>query len=240
MEIIARINPAYFAAIALFAAKNDVRYYLNAVFVEPHPERGAVIVATNGHIIGVLHDPEGFASKPIIVGDISKTLLSACAAKSGAIKGVRPTALYLSEGGAVVAYGEIQEGNIDPFGGNVTHLSRITPLEAKYPNYRDVIEKYTRNPTPEFPEIQSRYMAIFDKVMKIIGSSGYSGLQFESRGKDEALIARIMNGELDERFLSVLMPLRSDLRPNSILPLWLTKKAEPDLEKHNQPSSSSS
>lgn len=90
MDIIARVNPKYFAAINLFAAENDVRYYLCGVYIEPHPEKGAVIVATNGHIIGIIHDPEGFCAKPIIVGDITKPLISACRSK-GICKGMPPT-----------------------------------------------------------------------------------------------------------------------------------------------------
>lgn len=46
------INSAHFAAIALFKAKNDIRYYLNSVMLETGP-KGAYLVATDGNAIAV-------------------------------------------------------------------------------------------------------------------------------------------------------------------------------------------
>lgn len=43
------INPKVLAAVQLFAGKQDVRFYLNGVFIEPNPEGGVILTATNGH-----------------------------------------------------------------------------------------------------------------------------------------------------------------------------------------------
>lgn len=66
-KYIAKVNPKFFHAISLFASKSDVRYYLEGVFIESNPKGGVNIVATNGHVMAVMHDPEGFAHKQIIV-----------------------------------------------------------------------------------------------------------------------------------------------------------------------------
>jgi DNA polymerase III sliding clamp (beta) subunit (PCNA family) len=46
------INSSTFSAIAMFKAKNDIRYYLNSVMLETGP-KGAYLVATDGHALAV-------------------------------------------------------------------------------------------------------------------------------------------------------------------------------------------
>lgn len=55
-------------AAMTFAAKNDVRYYLNGVLVEPSPDgQGVRLVATDGHRLAVLFDADGSADAPAII-----------------------------------------------------------------------------------------------------------------------------------------------------------------------------
>ncbi len=55
------LNGEMLARACLFAAKGDVRYYLNGVFIEKRPGGGVYIVATNGHYLCVYEDKEAFA-----------------------------------------------------------------------------------------------------------------------------------------------------------------------------------
>src|SRR3546814_11168706 len=52
------------------STRTDTLFPYTTLFRSPHPEKGAVIVATNGHVMGMIHDPDGYCAKPIIVGDI--------------------------------------------------------------------------------------------------------------------------------------------------------------------------
>ncbi|MGU5132845.1 hypothetical protein [Pseudomonas aeruginosa] len=67
MELLARAKAHYLAAVSLFMAHNDVRYYLNGISIEPASQGGVLLIATNGHHIGVMHDPDGWASSKIII-----------------------------------------------------------------------------------------------------------------------------------------------------------------------------
>lgn len=62
----ARINLRDFARVLPFRAAQDVRYYLNGVCVEP-TEEGAVIVATNGHLLAAMRSTDTFVSERVIV-----------------------------------------------------------------------------------------------------------------------------------------------------------------------------
>lgn len=224
MEFLARVNPKYFAAINLFAAVQDVRYYLNGVFIEPHPEKGAIMVATDGHRLGVIHDPDGWCSEPIIVGSISKQLISACT-KKVSIKTLT-SSLYISERGAVVNECEDKGQSVDPFSEFTTHLSKIEIIDAKYPDYRRVLPS-KEDRSSRFPCVNQRYLSALCKTAEILtnGSKFDSCLELFSSGRDTSLVARINYPDLCERFVGVIMPMRSD-SPKSILPDWLMPAPE--------------
>lgn len=226
MEILARVNPRHFAAINLFQANNDIRYYLNGVRIEPHPEKGAIIVATNGYMIGVVHDPDGFCKEPIIVGDISKQLISACQS-TGVVKGLPPTGLYISSGGAVVDYGEIESGEIDPFGKCVMHASRISLIDGQYPDWRRVIPT-ARKSAPAPMIAQAQYLAVFEKVVKALGAQKtYSGVRIECAEGDTKIVFRLDGIDLADRFVAIVMQMRDEKAPANIVPDWLMPPAPP-------------
>lgn len=61
-NIIANVNPLYFYLAATHAASTEeTRYYLNGIFIQPDPDGGVFITATNGHTLMSFHDPEGSA-----------------------------------------------------------------------------------------------------------------------------------------------------------------------------------
>lgn len=57
--------------------KEFTRYYLEGVRIEPHPDGGVFVVATDGHRLVVAHDPDGHADESAIV-KIPKFMLSEC------------------------------------------------------------------------------------------------------------------------------------------------------------------
>ena len=229
MEILARVNPRYFAAINLFQANNDVRYYLNGVYIEPHPDKGAIIVATNGHVVGIMHDPDGFCAKPIIVGDITKPLISACRSK-GMIRGIPPTGLYITDGGAIVDCGDLHHGKIEPFSKCVMHLSRITLIDAVFPKWRDVLP-IVRQTEMASTLVQAQYLTLFEAVVKALAIQRTSdGIRMELPDDSRKVVVRIGGIDMSERFVAVVMQLRDETRPKNILPDWLMPKEEPQAE----------
>lgn len=63
-----------------FKGITDIRYYLNGIYIKPLPPEeggGVLAAATNGHILGLWHDPEGHADRAVIAS-VSKPLVTAC------------------------------------------------------------------------------------------------------------------------------------------------------------------
>lgn len=220
MKVISKVNRKYFAATNLFSAVKDVRYYLNSVYIEPHPEVGVILVATDGHRMGVMHDPEGYTDKPIIVGEISNQLISACKKKS-----LIPLDLFVGERGCVVGP-KIEKGeDLDPFGEMVSHMSRIELIEANYPNWRKILPK-KEDRDQRFPAFNPKYLAALHEAAEILVPGKWaSALELFSGGRDTSVVARINSADIGQRFVGIIMPMRSD-SPKSILPDWLTPKQE--------------
>lgn len=62
-----------------FQSTEETRYYLNGFHVEPHCEKGAMIVATDGHILGACHDENAILDpKQERLWNLPKDILKAC------------------------------------------------------------------------------------------------------------------------------------------------------------------
>lgn len=61
------VSADLFSRAQLGISTEETRYYLNGVHVSPAPEGGAVICATDGSMLIVLHDPDAYISGEAIV-----------------------------------------------------------------------------------------------------------------------------------------------------------------------------
>lgn len=240
IEHIARVNPKYFAAIELFMAKCDVRYYLNGIYIEPHREKGVVIVATNGRTLAAFHDPDGWAEKAIIVGGISKQLISACCTKgTNRIGGSH--SLFIGIDFAVVTS---QEGTPESaFDAHNLYAGRIELVDAKYPDWKRVVEGASKSGADRGAgAINPDYLALLSKVLYRLNRTKYGCVRAYGSAafdKDErgstSTVFRLDGADIADRFVALLMPIRDSLPldkplPDAFAPIPLpAPKAKPRL-----------
>jgi hypothetical protein len=62
-----KVSAVMFAAATICVSREETRYYLGGVYIHPHPEKGALLVATDGHRLVVIHDEAGACATPAIV-----------------------------------------------------------------------------------------------------------------------------------------------------------------------------
>lgn len=235
MNYLARVNPKYFAAIELYAAKQDVRYYLNGVRIEPHPQQGAIIIATNGHRLAAIHDPDGWCKEPIIVGDIPRSLVAACKAKGNELKFTAPKQLWVSKTSAVVMGCDDSAPPQDPFNVMALHAVRITLIDGNYPNWQRVLPKKRAELPTRFPSLNPAYLAELHEVASILDPLSRkhgAAVRLEALDEHSSIVARIPRLDLLERFVAVIMPLRDMEFPRTIVPAFAmtaepTPKAKP-------------
>jgi DNA polymerase III sliding clamp (beta) subunit (PCNA family) len=79
------VDANLFRLVNTTIGKDETRYYINGVSIEPHPEAGAIMVATDGHRMLVAYDENGICEEKIIV-KLPKYALAECKAKLGTSK----------------------------------------------------------------------------------------------------------------------------------------------------------
>jgi DNA polymerase-3 subunit beta len=62
-----KVDAGLFKIAHSAVSTEETRYYLNGVFVAPHPNGGVVAVATDGHRLVAAHDEDGEATESAIV-----------------------------------------------------------------------------------------------------------------------------------------------------------------------------
>lgn len=131
-----KFNIEYLPMLAAFAAKQDVRYYLNGFHVKPHLEKGVILSATDGHCLVTIHDEDGFSDGEYIY-PISKALVKAANKKH--LPSIQN--IFINDGVAMLTsiYDiidtfttfealDIQERKL------ISHIEFISPIDARYPN----------------------------------------------------------------------------------------------------------
>lgn len=61
------VSARLIGAAARFAARQEIRYYLEFIRVEPHPKQGVILIATDGHRMAVIYDEQGRATEPVAI-----------------------------------------------------------------------------------------------------------------------------------------------------------------------------
>ena len=72
-----RVSADIFRRAWTCISKEDTRYYLNGVHIEPHPSGGALLVATDGHKLVAIRDADGLVENGPAIVRVNKVTLSA-------------------------------------------------------------------------------------------------------------------------------------------------------------------
>lgn len=214
------LTAKFLPIVAPFLAVGDPRYYLRGINVRPLASGGVMICASNGHILGAYHDPDGVCAHEVTIY-VGSAMLAACSARIGDDRQVVMRSGRLA---VVDKFNEeicIQAGN------------PIADPSAPFPR----IEKLL----PAIDDLQPGLIACINGMLltkltsavananKAQGRSsrrGFHGLVFFNKeGNADALsIARF---DFDTAFLAVIMPLRPARDVSDPLPTWvLAQRAE--------------
>jgi hypothetical protein len=199
-----RVSAKLAALVTPFMATNDIRYYLNGISIRPHPAGGAVICATNGHVLGAVYDATAVCEHDIIL-TISAATVAALKARGNANR-----ELVLRHGRVAIMDGA-DEISLQP--GNPV-------IEALFPQYQRVIPPAARLTPGLTGHYNAAYVALLDRVAKIACPKAgplQSVTFFTVDSKpDTSAVARLA---AEPNFVAVLMPQRAADAIDS-LPLW--------------------
>jgi hypothetical protein len=210
-----RIRAEYLLHLSRFTDKSDAQGALSCVRVEPHPAAGALLVALNGHAMGVFHDAEAYCQEPFQMA-LTQNLIRECKAK------------YNDIGGRFVIIGD---GRVT-VEGNTGHIHYIEPerldRDVEYPNWRPILDRAAAEAGQRTPASQvllpADQMGMFDLRGKGREERGMRLFCGDPMGPVTVRVAAY------PEFLGIIMPLKdtASTQVPEAMPAWLKPAAEPE------------
>lgn len=203
-----KVNANYFKAASLCMSREDTRYYLNGVYIEPCAAGGATLTATDGHRIVCIHDKDGICDKPAIVG-----------LPNGALKKKMPE-------GEVI----IQDDGLFRHGTFISMNSVI--VDGSYPDYRRVVLLSQKNGLGHkgSPGFQGRYIGDFGKVGELLCQSQSIRIMPGPTESDPALVLF----PSAKNAFGIIMPMRVTPAPEKF-DWFIAGPAKPKKAKKAEP-----
>jgi hypothetical protein len=214
-----RIDACLFRAADLCRSFEETRYYLNGVYVQPHPEKGILLTATDGHRLICIYDENGECSEAKIVNIDAKAIdqkaLDSYRKEIAADKPKESPKVEIT----------IDEAGIVSVG---TYRS-IRPcfVDGTYPDYRAVLkpvlagareQKYTP------ANFNNRYLADFGKIGAVLSPDGNKSVALRVVSFGDGNPALVRFGTMDHVF-AILMPTRAGA--SNEFPIWMKPILEP-------------
>jgi hypothetical protein len=199
------VSAELFARATLCQAKEVTRYYLNGVHVEPSPAGGALLIATDGHCMVVLHDPAAIVSGSAIVA-LTPAMLKACRARQARFDPADRVVVVCGQAAGVLSVTERE----DPAGydlqgvGVACYQPHSALIDGSFPDWRRVV------PSSQCPE---KPQGVFDpkviaRVAEALGVEAGKGVAvISSGGPNDPHFVRAL---FPAPAFGIAMPLRSD------------------------------
>lgn len=131
-----RCNANLFRLAFTCSSKEETRYYIGGVFVEPHASKGVTLTATDGHRLICVHDESGYATESAII-KLTPDALKACKPGRGER---RDLVISTGENSATVCRTIADAGpDCDTLKDTPIAFSPDCRIEGTFPDYRRVV-----------------------------------------------------------------------------------------------------
>lgn len=197
-----------------FKGDQDIRYYLNGVLVEP-AEHGAFLVATEGHVLAVVHSAAAHTDKQRILY-ISDDMARACRElTSGSLSSTLKIEDEKSRSIIADATGEhfIKPGNAF--------------IDGKFPEWRRVIPTVENLQPGLLSAINCTYLAKLKRALP--KHLTHFGFQFWHDARDPLNRACVARSPVMPEMVFVIMPMK--VNTDHVWPDWMPREPPPKVEE---------
>ena len=187
------INAKYYAEAGAFVSKDKSRYVLHAIRIEPHPDGGAVIVATDGHTMGLFHDADAICDRVMQV-EFRKEIARFCVATGKVDKTAFVRRMQIEDKHLDIV--ETLEGS-DYAEEPISKIVRFfdTHAEGEFPNWRMVLPSA---PAESHLDFNAEYL------MRGAASKNAPGVSVWAEKPDAQAVVRSSR----EDFIAIVMPMK--------------------------------
>jgi len=228
------VDAGLFARALIGVSTDAIRYYFNGVHVSPAPDGGAVMTATDGHMLISMHDPEAFIAGDAIIS-LDKPMVRALAA-SGVLLERRLLLVRVMRGGKGRAFVVDQPRRLNTDEGEPEHLAArdvfdepdarvkaaqfgAVAVDGTFPDWRRVVPT-DLTPDAPAPTFDQALMARAAKALTAKG--GGVGITITPSGSDPTNSPLLVTGSGPDApaGFAIIMPLRTDRREPVAVPAW--------------------
>lgn len=199
-----------------FVSSEETRYYLHGVHIEPAPDHGALMVATDGHRLAVAYD-KGARIDGNFICRFSGRLRRKAAEVNDCHVVFHQDCVTLIDGedlGTLDKHGPVSLPTL------AQAMERIPPIDGTYPDWRRTIPRET-DPSLTHVVLNSNYVQSLIEVGKLSlkGGPRYPYMTIYPSGATTPTVCRIPG--LPE-FFAVMMPVvRATQEEVEVIPSWL-------------------
>lgn len=223
--ITAIFKMVYLAALEVFMARNDVRYYLNGICIKPCSEGGALLTATDGHRLMMIRDPEGFASREFIIPNMPQ-VLKICRTKQPRKLNDRllaPSTIVVNDNRLNIVTGsfhatDCEQPNVENCADHLHSAWPFKEIDGNFPDVARVLPKDLAEKSDPAISVNCKYLADFYKAAQHLCPKNHFATTIIQRDKHSPLVLRLMAP--DTEALAVIMPMRNGCEENPNIPSW--------------------
>lgn len=205
------VNAILFRAANECVSDEETRYYLNGVYVQPHPEKGVLLTATDGHRLVCIHDETGSCDGAAVI------MVKKAAWYGFKINPKKPL--------------EIPRLRLDDYGHVVVGTYRSLEssiIDATYPDYKRILTPFVEQLKKGISvpaSFNHEYLVGFSRIASLI-SSGSRGMRILSTAENDPCL--ILFAGAPHAF-GILMPMRTNI--GNGMPAWMRPVLEPSMRK---------
>jgi len=187
------INAKYYSEAGAFTSKEESRYVLRAIRVEPHPEGGAVIIATDGHTLGLFYDADAICDESVQI-EFKKEIARFCEPSTQKDKTVFVRLMQIEDGLTIVEALSGTSYDEEP----LSRIVRFFEVHAKgsFPDWRMVLPTA---PSESHLDFNPDYLA-----RGASGSKASPGISVWAEKPDAQAVVRSSR----EDFIAIVMPMK--------------------------------
>jgi hypothetical protein len=188
------VNAILFRAVNECRSYEETRYYINGVYVHPHPEKGVLLIATDGHRLACAHDKSGTCDGDAIIEAHPRAFAGVAVDKKK--PDVIPRLRLDADGHLLVG---------------TYRSTRPALIDGTYPAYARVLApmvKAIQSGTFTPASFNHKYLASFSKIAEIV-SAGTRGMRVVSTSEVDAALILIDGAP---NIFGALMPMRASMQ----------------------------
>jgi DNA polymerase III sliding clamp (beta) subunit (PCNA family) len=208
------VSATYFRAAAECQSNDDCRYYLQGVYIQPHPIIGAVLTATDGNRLISIYDERGTCSAAKIIAIDPKAIDARAMAAMAKAEILSPKVCVDDDGIATVGtYRSLKSCVVD---------GTYPDCKATLKPVLEGCKKGTYMPA----SFNHTYLTAFGKIAAMLSPMGEvitASIRMVSLGESDPTLIRFGS---DDVAFGMLMPMRSMTSNN--IPSWMRPILEPD------------